>query len=287
MKLLLIIFATVLLGGCAKLMFATANTTTITFDGDITEDIAYGTASRQKLDIFVPEDLDEGTAPVVIFFHGGRWSFGSKDQYQFVGIRLASMGYVAVLPNTRLYPEVKFPTFVDDAAAAVAWVQNNIQQYGGSEQLIISGHSSGAHIGALVVADESYLIKAGGDPQGIDAFVGMNGPYDFTPKADDLRDMFGPPGQFDKMVVTHYIDGGEPPFALMYSSNDETVHEQNLKRLKAKIESVDGQVSTYIYDKGEHTGTVAALSWANPDDLPVADDMQAFIQKHVLTSNQK
>ncbi|MBD3585961.1 alpha/beta hydrolase [Salinimonas sp. HHU 13199] len=287
MKLLLIIFTTVLLGGCAKLMFATANTTTLTFDGDITEDVAYGTLPRQQLDIFVPEGLNNKKAPVVIFFHGGRWSFGSKDQYQFVGIRLASMGYVAVLPNTRLYPEVKFPIFVEDAAASVAWVQKNIHQYGGNEQLIISGHSSGAHIGALVVADERYLKKAGGDPSGIDAFVGMAGPYDFTPKADDLRDMFGPPDEFDKMVVSHYIDGSEPPFALMYSSNDGTVHERNLKRLKAKIESVDGQVSTYIYEKGEHTGTVAALSWANPDGLPVADDMQTFIQHHLKTPESK
>lgn len=280
MKLLVIFTMCVLLSGCTKLIFATANTATLTFDGDAIEDIAYGDMARQRLNIYVPENTSGQPRPVVVFFHGGRWSFGSKDQYEFVGTRLASMGYVAVLPNTRLYPEVKFPTFVEDAAAAVAWVQANIARYGGSQQLFISGHSSGAHIGALLVADERYLKNAAGSAERINGFIGMAGPYDFTPKADDLRDMFGPPEQFPDMVVSHYIDGNEPPFALMYSKNDDTVHIRNLNKLKARIEEKRGQVETYLYEDGGHAGTVAALSWANPAGLPVAEDIRRFIEKN-------
>ncbi|GGW76898.1 carboxylesterase [Alteromonas halophila] len=261
-------------------MFATANTATLTFDGDIIENLRYGNLNRQQLDVFIPENPKNKNMPVVVFFHGGRWSFGSKSQYQFVGTRLASMGYVAVLPNTRLYPQVKFPTFVEDAAAAVAWVQRNITDYGGSEKLFISGHSSGAHIGALLVADESYLTNAGADADKLSGFIGMAGPYDFTPKADDLKDIFGPPEQFREMAVTHFIDGSEPPFALMYSEDDETVHRQNLERLATRIRAKGGKVHTFIYETGGHTGTVAALSWANPDNLPVTHDMQQFIQKY-------
>ena len=280
MKLLVIAMTCVLLTGCTKLLFATANTATLTFEGESVKDIAYGDLPRQRLDIYVPEDASSQPRPVVVFFHGGRWSFGSKNQYEFVGTRLASMGYVAVLPNTRLYPEVKFPTFVEDAAASVAWVQANIGKYGGTRQLFISGHSSGAHIGALVVANSRYLKDAGGSAKHINGFIGMAGPYDFTPKAEDLRDMFGPPEHFPDMVVSNYIDGDEPPFALMYSKNDETVHISNLRKLKARIEAQHGQVETYLYEDGGHTGTVAALSWANPANLPVADDMRTFIERH-------
>lgn len=286
MKRLIILTTCALLCGCTKLIFATANTATLSFEGDSVEDIAYGDLPRQRLNVYVPENTSGEPRLVVVFFHGGRWSFGSKDQYEFVGTRLASMGYVAVLPSTRLYPEVKFPTFVEDAAAAVAWVQANITNYGGNQQLFISGHSSGAHIGALLVADERYLENAAGSAENIDGFIGMAGPYDFTPKAEDLRDMFGPPGQFSEMVVSHHIDGDEPPFALMYSKNDDTVHIRNLNKLRARIEEKQGQVETYLYEDGGHAGTVAALSWANPADLPVAEDMRAFINRHLPSSDQ-
>ncbi|WP_018982587.1 alpha/beta hydrolase [Salinimonas chungwhensis] len=279
MKLLIILLTCALISGCAKVLFATANTATLTFEGKIIDDVAYGPEARQQLDIFVPELSSGESVPVVIFFHGGRWSFGNKDQYEFVGTKLASMGYIAVLPNTRLYPEVKFPTFVEDAAQSVAWVQSNIGKYGGNEQLFISGHSSGAHIGALVVADEQYLKAAGGTVSFIDGFIGLAGPYDFTPKADDLKKMFGPPEHFPEMVVSHYIDGDEPPFALLYSRDDDKVHISNLKKLKAKIEQEGGSVETFLYDEGGHTGTVSAFSWANPSDLPVVKDIKTFIEQ--------
>lgn len=279
-KMILLLVCALLVSGCTRLKLATANTTTLTFDGQIIEDQAYGPLKRQSLDIYVPESANTSPAPVVIFFHGGRWTFGSKGQYQFVGTKLASMGYVAVLPNTRLYPDVKFPTFIEDAAQAVAWVQANIDQYGGNQEVFISGHSSGAHIGALVVANRKYLQDAGGNPDTISGFIGMSGPYDFTPKADDLVEIFGPEDQFSEMVVSHYIDGDEPPFALMYALNDDKVHIRNLKRLKARIMEKGGDVETYLYKDGGHAGTVAALSWANPDELPVAEDMQKFIERH-------
>src|SRR5690242_4501066 len=58
--------------------------------------------------------------PVVIFWYGGSWQDGSKSEYRFVGAALAERGFIAVLPDYRLYPKVKFPDFVDDAAQAVA-----------------------------------------------------------------------------------------------------------------------------------------------------------------------
>lgn len=277
-KILHILILTTFLTACTPLQFALVNAPSLTYEGQISEDVAYGRHSRQKLDIYVP-NIDQKTFPVVVFFHGGRWTDGSKAQYKFVGMTLSNMGYVVVLPNTRLYPDVKFPTFAEDAAKSVAWVQKNIANYKGNQNLFISGHSSGAHLGALIIADNSYLAAHDLKPNIVNAFAGISGPYDFEPKAQDIKDMFGPPENFPKMVVTNFIDGDEPPMLLIYTGEDNTVHPRNLEALKAGIEKANGKVQTIIYETGGHAATVAAFSWANPSDLTVPKDIDNFFKQ--------
>lgn len=277
-KILHILILTTFLTACTPLQFALVNAPSLTYEGQISEDIIYGQFSRQKLDIYVP-NIDQETFPVVVFFHGGRWTDGSKEQYKFVGMTLSNMGYVVVLPNTRLYPDVKFPTFAEDAAKSVAWVHKNIANYKGNQNLFISGHSSGAHLGALIIADNSYLAAYDLQPNIINAFAGISGPYDFEPKAPDIKDMFGPPENFPKMVVTNFIDGDEPPMLLIYTGEDNTVHPRNLEALKAGIEKANGKVQTIIYQTGGHAAPVAAFSWANPSDLPVPKDIDNFFKQ--------
>lgn len=278
-KIILSFIAIAFISACSNAKFAIVNAPALTYDGTIKKDIAYGTDERQKLDIFIPDNFQK-PLPVIVFFHGGRWSFGSKDQYKFVGMTLSQLGYVVVMPNTRLYPTVKHPAWVEDGAMAVAWAYNNIAEYGGNKKLFLSGHSSGAHIAALVSADEKYLKKYNLTPKIITAFSGISGPYDFEPDTDDLRDMFGPPSNYPEMQVTTFIDGTEPPMQLIYTGNDDTVHIRNLNRLKNGIEQKNGAVVSIIYPKGDHVDAVAALSWANPADLPVANDMDEFFKKH-------
>ena len=277
-KILTIVFLIPFLVACTPLQFAVVNAPTLTYDGQISKDVPYGQLPRQELDIYVP-NIEQETFPVVVFFHGGRWIDGSKDQYKFVGTTLSSMGYVVVLPNTRLYPDVKFPTFAEDAAKSVAWVHKNIANYKGNQNLFISGHSSGAHIGALIIADNAYLATHKLKPNVVNAFAGLAGPYDFVPKAADIKEIFGPPDNFPNMVVTNFIDGDEPPMLLIYTGEDDTVYPRNLAALKAGIEKANGDVETIIYETGGHVATVAAFSWANPSDLPVPKDMDDFFKK--------
>jgi acetyl esterase/lipase len=268
-----------ILTACSEAKFAIANAPQLTYKGEIIRDVAYGVHERQKLDIYIPQ-TEEASLPVIVFFHGGRWSFGSKDQYKFVGLTLSKMGYIVVLPNHRLYPEVKHPAFIKDGAKAVAWVHENIGEYGGNERLYLSGHSSGAHIAAMLNADESYLKAYDLSPDIINAFAGISGPYDFEPEEPDLKDMFGPPSNYSTMQVTSYINGDEPPMLLLYTKPDKAVHIRNLQLLKQKILSEGGMVETRIYQKGDHIDAIAALSWANPADLPIAEDMVRFFRDH-------
>jgi acetyl esterase/lipase len=84
--------------------------------------LAYGANPRQMLDIYAPRAAGNGR-PVIIFFYGGAWSSGNRQGYGFVGRALAAKGFVVAVPDYRLVPEVEYPGFLEDAAAAVRWVR--------------------------------------------------------------------------------------------------------------------------------------------------------------------
>ena len=91
---------------------------------------------------------------------------------------MTSRGYIAVLVDYRRYPAVRFPEIIDDARRAVEWVNGNIERYGGdSRSIFLMGHSAGAHLGAMLTLDESYLHPD--TYKGIRGFIGLAGPYDF------------------------------------------------------------------------------------------------------------
>src|SRR5262245_1487022 len=125
---------------CTSISFLIANVPASFGPYQRTTDIAYGSDKRPKLDVYVPEapsaaqvaqSATRPLRPVVVFWYGGSWQDGSKSEYRFVGAALAERGFIAVLPDYRLYPKVKFPAFVDDAAKAVAWVQQHAEEFGG------------------------------------------------------------------------------------------------------------------------------------------------------------
>ena len=272
-------FILLLLSACSQTKFTIVNLSSLTYDGKILQNISYGDDARQKLDVYIPK-TSEKLLPVIVFFHGGRWTFGSKEQYKFAAISLSKKGYIVVVPNTRQYPKIKFPVFIEDGAKAISWVNTNIVKFGANKKLYISGHSSGAHIGALITADETYLKKENLKTNIITAFAGISGPYDFEPNEPDLIDIFGPSTNFINMKVTSFIDGNEPPMMLLYTSKDKVVGVRNLNLLKKAINDSDGKVETKIYENGNHVDSIAALSWINPANLPVSKDIDEFFKQY-------
>ena len=185
---LAIALSAALLCGCTAIGTQLANLPTY-FDGiAVKRDIVFDSASMQKMDIYLPPGTDKKHG-VIVFFYGGRWSSGSKSDYAFVGAAFAKAGYVVAIPDYRKYPDVRFPVFAQDAAAAVAWTADNIGSYGGdTSRIFVAGHSSGAHIGALISADAHYLAALGKPQDTIKAFAGMAGPYAFIPEEADLKE---------------------------------------------------------------------------------------------------
>ena len=119
--------------------------------------IPYADGDRMKLDIYGPKD-PKGPAPVVMFIYGGSWKQGQRQDYQFVGRALAANGFVVVIPDYRLYPEVTYPSFLEDLANAAKWIQDNIGSYGGdTSRFFIAGHSAGAYNAVMLGLEKSFF----------------------------------------------------------------------------------------------------------------------------------
>jgi acetyl esterase/lipase len=137
-------------------------------------DVPYGPDPAQCLDIFSPERASQ--APFVLFVHGGGWAVGDKSQYAAVGVRLARAGFVVAIVNYRLSPPALHPAHAEDVARAVAWCYRQAPYYGAdSKRFYVIGHSSGAHLAALVALDPTYLAAEGLDSSVIRRLVGIAG----------------------------------------------------------------------------------------------------------------
>src|SRR4051794_33526657 len=109
-------------------------------------------ASQCTLDMYYPKGAKNFTT--IVWFHGGGLTGGTKE----IPKALMEKGYAVIGVEYRLSPKVKAPAYIEDAAAAVAWVFQHIASYGGSEKLIfISGHSAGGYLGMMITLDKKYL----------------------------------------------------------------------------------------------------------------------------------
>jgi acetyl esterase/lipase len=110
---------------------------------------------RHTLDVYYPSDTTKWH-DVFVFIHGGSWKNGKKDSYRFLAKNMVRRGFVAVMINYRLSPNVKYESMVADCNAAVDWVTNNISSFGGDpDKITIAGHSAGGHLAAMVAMNKS------------------------------------------------------------------------------------------------------------------------------------
>ena len=248
-----------------------------------TANLSYGYLARQKLDVYQPNSL-LGGASIVIFFHGGYWQYGNKDEYRFVGQALSSKGFIAVLPNYRLYPQVTFPAYVEDGALAVRWAYDNALRMGGDPQHIyLMGHSAGAQIAALLTLDAHYLKAVGLDRKDIRATAALSGPYDF-PLDDHDRAVFGNHSATQPVnpaiQAINFVDGHEPPMFLGQGGKDTTVNPNNATKLADRIRYQGGEVQVVIYPQRAHSTIVLSLATYFHWLAPVLDDTTRFFRSH-------
>lgn len=257
----------------------------------VTRDIAYGPLARHRLDRYEPEAPAAGNAMpgnvmpgnvMVVFFYGGGWDSGSKEDYVFAAQAFAAAGLRVVVPDYRLYPQVVYPAFLEDSAAAVAWARKHHDG-----PLFLVGHSAGAYNAVMLTLDPRWLGAEGLTPcRDLDGVVGLAGPYDFLPLDDaKLEAIFVPPERRAETQPINHARTAAPPLLLLTGSDDRIVLPRNSLNLAAARRAAGGRVETAVYDGIDHVGLVGALSRPLRGTAPVLRDALAFIEEAAAVEN--
>lgn len=236
---------------------------------NISRDLAYGPNPRQVMDIYAPA-CARRDLPVIVFFYGGSWQSGCRADYVFVAALLVAKGFVVAVPDYRVYPETRYPGFIEDCLAASHFVAANITEFGGSpEALFLLGHSAGAY--------NAVMVALGADAPALAGVVGLAGPYDFLPIKDPvLMSVFSGPADPRETQPIMRAHGTAPPMFLATGAGDSVVLPRNTAALAARLRRAGAVVETRIYPKLGHAGIllglVPFLSWRGA----VMRDVTAF-----------
>lgn len=244
-------------------------------------DQSYGTHPRQRLDVYLPT-ATPGPWPVMVFFYGGSWRDGDKRDYRFVGQALAERGVLVVMPDYRLYPDVKWQGVLQDSASATAWALRESRRLGGDPQrLFVAGHSAGAWNAAMLAFDARWLRQAGHYPGELAGFAGLAGPYNFLPVVNPrVRPVFDWPETPADSQPLHHIGhtASHPAVLLVAPRFDGLVDpEVNSATLAAALRGVGTPVQFKQYAALGHITTVGALSRLLRPLAPVLDDLTEFV----------
>jgi len=199
---------------------------------------------RCILDVYFPKDT-EGFA-IVVWFHGGGLRAGEKEIPQ----ALKEKGICVVAPNYRLFPRVYAPKYIEDAAAAVAWVFNNISSYGGDTSLVfLSGHSAGGYLASMIGLDKRWLNKYQIDANRIAGLIPFSGHTitHFTVREERGIDPTQP--IIDELAPLYHVRADAPPILLITGDREMELlgrYEENAYLMR--MMKVAGHEDTRIFE---------------------------------------
>lgn len=273
-----------LLAGLGSLIAAGCSPTKVlnalaTRDGvRTTVNLSYAPGDRHGVDVYAPEGA-EG-APTIVFLYGGSWDSGDRGMYRFLGASLASAGVVCMVPDYRVYPQVRFPAFMHDAAHALAWARRHAATHGGApDRLVLMGHSAGAQMATLLALDAEYLRTEGLEPKAaLRGVIGLSGPYDFLPlRSPTLQAIFGAESEWPASQPINFATPGAPPMLLATGDDDAVVLPRNTERLAAKLRDAGNAVRTVTYPGIGHQEIIGAFAPTLHFLAPVRDDVLRFV----------
>jgi acetyl esterase/lipase len=261
--------------GCSGLTFGIVNAPARFGAYQRIADVAYGSDHRETLDIYLPKK--RLPKAVVIFWYGGSWQTGKKEQYRFVGAALAERGILTVIPDYRLYPTVKFPQLMDDGVSAVTWVHDHIREYGADpDHIVLMGHSAGAHMAAMLALNPQYLKKA---HESVVGLIGLSGPYALDPNDDILRTIFSAPSTPADWQPVRFVSASSPPTLLLHGLDDTVVSPDHTRELQSALEAHGVPVEAHFYPGRTHVDTVGSFSLIIRGRTPALEQATALIEK--------
>lgn len=272
----LVALAALVLPSCSSV--DVLNATIATQGLEIDHELVYAPGDRHGMDVY-RADAAEGARPVVVFLYGGAWQTGSRQDYLFAAAALARQGAVVFVPDYRLYPEVRYPAFIEDAAQAVAYAWRVAPSWGGDpRRVFIVAHSAGAYLAEMLALDPHYLNAAGMSPSDLAGVVSIAGPADFLPiTGQDIKQVFGAHREDPATQPINHVDGRNPPMLLLHGNADETVLLRNSTALAARIRAAGGPVELRTYPGVGHIGIVLGFAPLFRGRSPVLADTERFI----------
>lgn len=241
--------------------------------------LAYGPDARHRLDAHEPAEPARAPRPVIVFLHGGNWTYFGREQFRFVGSALAERGCVAVLPSFRCFPHCGLDEQLLDCAHAVRWARRHAREFGGdAERLYVAGHSSGAHLASLLALDPHRLARIGGGPAWLAGFVGIGGPYWFSPVANPyMADFFGPAHRYRDAQPVRFAAGAVPRALLVHGLADRMVRPQNSRELARRLRAAGAFVDLRLVEgHGHATALEGWVRLRRPGD-PLLDTIARFV----------
>ena len=244
--------------------------------------VPYGTLPRQKLDIYTPRgEAPAGGWPLVVFFYGGTWTSGDRAEYAFVGTALAGRGVLTLVADYRLYPEVRYPDFLNDSAAALAYGLDQASALGANpRRVFVMGHSAGGYNAAMLALDPRWLGATGHSLRELAGWIGLAGPYDFFP-TDDLQAQpvfFHPNYPPDAQPIDFVAQAAIPTF-VGAPSNDKVVSPtRSTEQLATKLQAAGTPVTVRFYPRATHATLIGSFSPPLRWVAPALDDVTAFIE---------
>ena len=242
--------------------------------------LPYGNGPRQHMDVYLPK-VAPTPAPVLLFFYGGGFREGRKEEYRIVGQAFASKGVVVVVADYRIHPSGRFPDFLQDGAQAVAAVHARAHEWGGDpDRIFVAGHSAGAYIAVMLAANSAYLRAADAEPSWIRGLIALAGRYHELPLGDAIaHEIFRGPAR-DETRPSTYIDGKRAPMMLASGANDHPTVLESISPLAARLREKGSEAEEVIYPGIGHMGIMLALAPGFRGRAPLRDDIARFIATH-------
>jgi acetyl esterase/lipase len=273
MKFILFLCMNLLLSACTSVGFMLANANVFYADMTVKRNIPFGDKPYLTLDLYRSKNKDNHR--VLIFYYGGGWTAGKKEDYAFVADRFTREGYTVVIPDYGKYPDVTYPTFVEQSARAVAWVHQHVTY----DKLFLMGHSAGAYNAVMLATNPRFLAAYELKQSDIDGVIGLAGPYGFTPDSKKYRAIFSNMGDYKQMNVSTFVTGNEPPMLLLHGATDETVSAENSYVLANNLRASGASAEIITYPDLGHLKIIGALAERWKDDAPIARDASTFMER--------
>ncbi|KAJ7971180.1 isoprenylcysteine alpha-carbonyl methylesterase ICME [Quillaja saponaria] len=246
------------------------------FSNQVKRDIIYGDQPRNRLDLYIPADIDE-PKPVLIFVTGGAWIIGYKAWGALLGLQLAERDIIVACIDYRNFPQGTISDMVEDASQGISFVCNHIADYGGDpNRIYLMGQSAGAHISACALLEHAIReARKGGSiswsVSQIKAYMGLSGGYNIS----NLVDHFHRRGLY-RSIFLSIMEGEQslprfspevkimdpcikdaipllPQIILYHGTTDYSIPPDASKEFADALQKVGARTELVLYDGKTHT----------------------------------